>query len=611
MKSSLIAVVAAFSLGSMQEALRAAESPRAENSAASKRPNVLFILVDDYGIKDVGVEGSAFYETPHIDALTRGGMRFTQGYAACPVCSPSRASILLGKYPPRHGITDYIGAGGGRSLCEAAARQTVGARLRPQPAGRRHHSGRGAEAGGLSHVLRRQVAPGQQGFLAGGPRLRHQQGRLGRRQPDGRLLCPVGESQPAQRSAGANRSPCVWRARPSPSSSSTRTSRFWPTCRSTRSMGRSRPPAALEQVPRQGVPAAAPDERFKIDRTLPVRQVQDNPIYAGLIEEMDTAVGRVLTRLDELGLAENTIICFTGDNGGVTSGDSFSSSELPYRGGKGRQWEGGLRVPFYIKAPGVTRPGSTCDTPVIHTDFYPTILHLAGLPLRPEQHVDGVSLVPLLGRRQDRGPSALLALPPLRQPGRRTVVDHSQGRLETHPLLGGQPQRALPPARRHRRTARPRKAGIGAYRTAMGGTSSVAQGDRRHDSTAQSAISESVGRGAPDGRASPQGPPRNGACRLPRSRLAAGSHVVEESRACRLSLSAAASFLDGSVIAANRTYVVTATLMQNGTWVRLELEMPEAATAAIPVLGMASGILSELLGTDARGIRGVDRGNAS
>jgi arylsulfatase A-like enzyme len=140
----------------------------------------------------------------------------------------------------------------------------------------------------------------------------------------------------------------------------------------------------------------APAERFQIDRTLPVRQVQDNPIYAGLIEDMDTAVGRVLTRLRELGLADNTIVCFTSDNGGVSSGDSFSSSQLPYRGGKGRQWEGGLRVPLYIRAPGVTRPGSTCDTPVIGTDFYPTLLQLASLPLRPEQHVDGVSLVPLL-----------------------------------------------------------------------------------------------------------------------------------------------------------------------------------------------------------------------
>ena len=107
-------------------------------------------------------------------------------------------------------------------------------------------------------------------------------------------------------------------------------------------------------------------------------------------------MGRVLARLDELGLTDHTIICFTSDNGAVTSGDNFSSSQLPFRGGKGRQWEGGIRVPFYIKAPGVTRAASTCGTPVIGTDFYPTILELAGLPLRPEQHVDGVSLAPLL-----------------------------------------------------------------------------------------------------------------------------------------------------------------------------------------------------------------------
>src|SRR5208283_2642604 len=140
----------------------------------------------------------------------------------------------------------------------------------------------------------------------------------------------------------------------------------------------------------------APAERFKLDSRLPVRVVQDNPVYAGLIEEMDTAVGRVLKRLEELGLANNTVVIFTSDNGGVVSGDSFSSSQLPYRGGKGRQWEGGFRVPVYIRAPGVTKPGSTSETPVIGMDFYPTILQLAGLPLRPQQHVDGVSLVPLL-----------------------------------------------------------------------------------------------------------------------------------------------------------------------------------------------------------------------
>ena len=141
-------------------------------------------------------------------------------------------------------------------------------------------------------------------------------------------------------------------------------------------------------------PHAGP--RFLIDRTLPVRQVQDNPIYAGMIESMDAAVGIVLAKLDELGLADKTVVIFTSDNGGVSSGDAFSTCNLPLRGGKGRQWEGGIREPYYISVPGLTQPKSTCDVPVIGADFYPTILELAGLPLMPEQHVDGVSLLPLL-----------------------------------------------------------------------------------------------------------------------------------------------------------------------------------------------------------------------
>jgi arylsulfatase A-like enzyme len=137
-------------------------------------------------------------------------------------------------------------------------------------------------------------------------------------------------------------------------------------------------------------------DRFLIDRTLPVRQVQDCPIYAGMIESMDDAVGLVLEALDRLGLSDNTVIVFTSDNGGVSSGDAFSTSNLPLRGGKGRQWEGGIREPYYIVAPGVAAAGSQNDAPVTGADFYPTFLELAGLPAQPKQHVDGVSLVPLL-----------------------------------------------------------------------------------------------------------------------------------------------------------------------------------------------------------------------
>ena len=132
------------------------------------------------------------------------------------------------------------------------------------------------------------------------------------------------------------------------------------------------------------------------DRTLPVRQVQDNPIYAGMIESMDDAVGLVTSTIERLGLAEETVVIFTSDNGGVSSGDAYSTSNLPLRGGKGRQWEGGIREPYYIVAPGIARPGTLCNTPVTGADFYPTILELAGLPARPKQHEDGVSLVPLL-----------------------------------------------------------------------------------------------------------------------------------------------------------------------------------------------------------------------
>jgi arylsulfatase A-like enzyme len=139
------------------------------------------------------------------------------------------------------------------------------------------------------------------------------------------------------------------------------------------------------------------EKRFIFDRRLPVRQVQDCPIYGGMVESMDAAVGIVLAKLKELDLEDNTIICFTSDNGGVASGDSSPTSNLPLRGGKGRQWEGGIREPFYISAPGMTSAGSLSASPVSGIDWYPTLLELAGVPMPEGQDVDGVSLVPLLG----------------------------------------------------------------------------------------------------------------------------------------------------------------------------------------------------------------------
>ena len=134
---------------------------------------------------------------------------------------------------------------------------------------------------------------------------------------------------------------------------------------------------------------------FEMGHFLPIRQVQDNPIYGGLVESMDDAVGHVLKALEELGLEKNTIVVFTSDNGGVAAGDNFSTSNRPLRGGKGYQFEGGIREPYFIKVPWM-EGGRSCNVPVTGTDFYPTLLDLAGLELKPEEHEDGVSLVPLL-----------------------------------------------------------------------------------------------------------------------------------------------------------------------------------------------------------------------
>ncbi len=143
---------------------------------------------------------------------------------------------------------------------------------------------------------------------------------------------------------------------------------------------------------------------FEMERHLPIRRNQDNPVYAGLLENMDDTIGLVQETLDELGLEKNTMVIFTSDNGGVASGDAFSTSNLPLRGGKGYQWEGGIREPYFIKAPWLGHAGQSTDVPATGTDFYPTILELAGLDPLPQQHQDGVSLVPVLrgGQIADR-----------------------------------------------------------------------------------------------------------------------------------------------------------------------------------------------------------------
>lgn len=365
-------------------------------AGAAEQPNFLFILVDDLGRRDLGVEGSTFYETPNIDGLAESGMRFEQGYAACQVCSPSRASIMLGKAPPRHGITNYIGGKSGldygrndpvmpaayvRSL--PAEDTTLAEALRKAGyttfyAGKWHLGDQGSWP--EDHGFDINIGGWSTGSPAGGYFSPWENPNLPSG-PNGESLAIRLANETAQFIEAHQEEPLLACLAFYHVHSPIQTSESL--CNKYR-----------EKARLQGL--LANDERFAFDRRLPVRQVQDNPIYAGMMETLDDAVGIVLDKLEATGLDNNTVVVFTSDNGGVSSGDAYSTSLLPFRGGKGRQWEGGIRVPMYVRAPGATQPNSTTQVPAIHMDFYPTFLELAGLPLMPDQHVDGVSLVPVL-----------------------------------------------------------------------------------------------------------------------------------------------------------------------------------------------------------------------
>jgi arylsulfatase A-like enzyme len=141
-------------------------------------------------------------------------------------------------------------------------------------------------------------------------------------------------------------------------------------------------------------PPAGPE--FVTDLGRQVRVVQDQPVYAAMVESLDESVGRIIKALADRGLDRNTVVIFTSDNGGLSTAEGTPTSNDPLRGGKGWPYEGGVREPLIVKWPGMTKPGSVCAAPMISTDYYPTFLEMAGLPLRPAQHLDGVSIVPLL-----------------------------------------------------------------------------------------------------------------------------------------------------------------------------------------------------------------------
>ena len=417
----------------------------AVNAKAEQR-NFVFFLVDDLGFGDLGYNGSEFYETPHIDALAASGMRFDNGYAACQVCSPSRASIMTGKAPPRHGITDWIGAKTGmdwqRDDLVLPAEYvwnlphediTVAEALRDGGyttfyAGKWHIGTKGSWPEDHGFMINKggwDKGSPMGGYFAPWDNPRLESG------PDGELLTLRLANETASFIESSQDEPFLaylsfYTVHGPIQTTEALRSKY------------------VEKAEKMGL--TGNDTRFKFDRRLPVRQVQDNPIYAGMMESLDTAVGIVMAKLKETGLDKNTVVIFTSDNGGVTTGDAYSTSLLPFRGGKGGQWEGGIREPYIIHVPGLTKPGTSSDVLAIGMDFYPTILELAGLPLRPEQHVDGVSLVPVLSGKniperalywhyphygnQGGEPSSII-----RSKEWKLIYYHEDGRVELYNLI--------------------------------------------------------------------------------------------------------------------------------------------------------------------------------
>ncbi len=362
-------------------------------------PNILLILVDDLGARDLGFAGSTFYETPHLDRLAAGSAIFSRGYAGSRVCSPSRATILTGKFTARHGITDWIGAKYGADW------RTLNRHDRLLPAPYRQELA--AEETTLAETLR---ANGYQTFFAGKWHLGKEGsypedhgfdiniGGWEKGSPMGGYFSPFNNPRLDDKKAGENLSlrladETVGFLRTHGNAPFFAMLSFYAVhgpIQTTREKWHKYRSKAQDQ--------GIAENAFTMERKLPIRQTQDNPVYAGLVETMDEAIGKVLAALTQLDLADNTIVIFTSDNGGVASGDAYSTSNLPLRGGKGYQWEAGTRVPFLLYVPWQPGNGRQYDTPVTGADLYPTILDYAHIDRLPDQHADGLSLRPLIER---------------------------------------------------------------------------------------------------------------------------------------------------------------------------------------------------------------------
>ncbi|MFC1604003.1 sulfatase [Planctomycetota bacterium] len=356
-------------------ALTPALGARAAKNDITAIPNFLFILADDLGWSQVGCYGSNFYETPNIDRLSREGMRFTDAYAACPVCSPTRASIMTGKYPARLHLTDFI-AGGNfpyekynqpkwqkylplEEITIAEVLKTAG--YATASFGKWHLS--------IDKKPPRSLPfnPDKQGF--------------------DEYFVTYKPSSKTDPESDAHNVEAI-------------------TQKSLEFMERRKDEPFFLYVTHNTIHAPVLGKKKLVQKyknkpgsDLP----QNNPALGAMIEELDNSTGRLLKKLDELKITDKTIVIFFGDNGGLER----DAKQTPLRSGKANLYEGGIREPLIVRWPGVVTPGSTCSEPVTSVDFFPTFREIAGVKDEAKKPIDGISLLPLLAQKGGLNRSAI------------------------------------------------------------------------------------------------------------------------------------------------------------------------------------------------------------
>jgi arylsulfatase A-like enzyme len=356
-------------LGAAALAVRAGRTMAEAPPAAQKKLNFVFFLIDDMGWMDLACQGSKFYETPNIDRLASQGMRFTNAYAACPVCSPTRASVMTGRYPARLHLTDWI-AGHNRPNAKlripdwtqhlALEEITIAEALKP--------AGYATASIGKWHLGGPEYWPEKQGFDVN--------------------FAGTNQGQPPNYFA-----PYKIQTIPSAPDGEYLTDRLAEEACKFIDANKGRP--FFVYLPHYAVhgPLMAKKEMIeKYKAKADPASGQKNAVYAAMIQSVDESVGKVCAKLDELGLADRTVVIFMSDNGGVAG----TTSNTPLRAGKGTLYEGGIREPLIVRWPGAVKPGTTSDEVVISVDFFPTILEMAGVAPDPKLVLDGISLVPVL-----------------------------------------------------------------------------------------------------------------------------------------------------------------------------------------------------------------------